>query len=183
MASAIEDASKLPGETVSDQDGLKIGKIKQLYSGGEGDSVMWVTVETSHGIGKKQELFVPLARLKEEYGDLRVPYSSQYVQSAPEVDAAGELSERDDRSLRDYYGIDVGDQELRSDNDSYAGQIPDDDGNARPIDAERATEPERDTGQGAERMHAEAGEAGDGDGGLDDKPREATADDVIDDAK
>src|SRR5437763_7162106 len=125
MASAIEDVSNLPGETVCDQDGMKIGKIKQRYSAGEGESVMWVTVETSAGVGNKGEVFVPLARLKEEHDEIRVPYGSQHIQSAPKVEPGEELSERDDRALRDYYAIDLADQELRSDNDeSYANQVP-----------------------------------------------------------
>jgi sporulation protein YlmC with PRC-barrel domain len=183
MASAIDDVSSLPGETVCDQDGMKIGKIKQLYSAGDGESVMWVTVESSIGIGNKREVFVPLARLKQEHDQLRVPYSSQHVQSAPEVEADEELSDGDDRALRDYYSIDLADQEVRTDNVSYAGQIQDEDGTARQIDAEQAREPERDTGEGAERMRAEGGDEGDGDGGLEDKPRKATADDIVEDAK
>lgn len=176
-ATAIEDVSSLPGETVADQDGMKIGKIKQLYSGGDGEAVMWVTVETSLGIGNKREVFVPLARLKHEHDQLRVPYSSQHIQSAPEVEAEDELSERDDRALRDFYSIDLADQELRTDNDSYAGQVPEEDGTARQIEADEAREPERETGDARERIIAKE-EDGDT---LGDKPRKATADDVVKD--
>ena len=184
MASAIEDVSGLPGETVCDQDGMKIGKIKHLYSGGDGDSVMWVTVETSIGIANNREVFVPLARLKHENDELRVPYSTQHIQRAPQVEAEGEeLSEGDDRALRDYYSIDLADQEVRSDNESYAAQIPDQDGTARQIEAEQATEPEQDAGDAAERMRAEVGKDGERDDGLQDEPRKATADDVVQDAK
>jgi hypothetical protein len=176
MASAIEDVQGLPGETVCDQDGLKIGKIKQLYSAGDGDSVMWVTVETSLGVGNKRLLFIPLARLKHERDELRVPYSTQHVQSSPEVEAGEQLSEGDDQALRAFYSISLGDQEVRTDNDSYAGQVPDGDGPAEQIDAEQARAPERDTGQGAERMRAENSR----DEGAD-KTRKATADDVMSD--
>ena len=177
MASAIEDVSALPGETVCDQDGTKLGKVKSLYAAGDGDAVMWVTVEISTGIGNKREVFVPLARLKHEYDQFRVPYSSKHIQSAPGVEAGEELSEGDDRALRNYYSIDLGDQEIRTDNDSYAGQVPraEEEG-ARRIDADEATVPERDTGQGAERMHAEAG-----DEQLPDKPRQPTVGDVVGD--
>ena len=178
-ASAIEDVSSLPGETLCDQDGMKIGKIKQLYSPGDGDAVMWVTVETTAGIGNKREVFVPLARLKHENDELRVPYSSQHIQSAPDVQAEEELSEGDDRALRDYYSIDLADQEVRTDNESYAAQIPDQDGSARQVDAEQASEPEQDAGEAAERMRAEVGEKEDREDGLEDKPRKATADDIV----
>jgi ribosomal 30S subunit maturation factor RimM len=134
MASAIEDPNELTGETVSDQDGLKIGKIKRLYMLGGDESVMWVTIETSLGIGRDREVFVPLARLKHEHGEVRVPYSVQHIQGAPEVDAGEELSENDDRKLRDFYSIDLADQELRTDNESYAGQVPEGDGAARRVE-------------------------------------------------
>lgn len=179
MASAIEDVSGLPGESVCDQDGMNIGKIKELYSAGDGDAVMWVTVETSIGVGNKREVFVPLARLKHENGELRVPYSTQHIQSAPEVESGKELSAGDDQALRSYYSIGFADEELRTDNDSYAGQVPeDDDGTARRLDAEEAREPERETGDARERIIAED-ESKDGDA-LPDKPRKATADDVVD---
>jgi hypothetical protein len=183
MASAIEDVSTLPGETVSDQDGMKIGKIKQLYSAGDGETVMWLTVETSLGIGSKREVFVPLARLKLENDELRVPYSPQHIQRAPEIDAGREISEGDERALRDYYSIGLADQELRTDNDSYAGQVAEEKGNPRPIDANDAREPERDKGEARERLRADdgdgRGEDGQGDDALRDKPRKATADDLF----
>jgi hypothetical protein len=178
MSSAIEDVSALPGETVGDQDGAKIGKLKRLYAAGDGGTVMWVTIETSIGIGNKREVFVPLARLKRERDKLRVPYSFQHIQGAPEIEPGEELSEGDDRALRDYYSIDLGDQELRTDNDSYAGQVPRGDGSARQIDAAQARAPERDTGEGAERMHAENHDGGPQ---QDDKPREAAPDDLFGD--
>jgi hypothetical protein len=133
MASAIEDTGSLPGETVCDQDGLRIGKVKGLYSVGDGDSVMWVTIETSLGIGNKREVFVPLARLKHEHDELRVPYSTQHIQGCPEVEPGEELSEGDDQALRAFYSIGFADQELRTDNESYAGQVPDEEGSARRV--------------------------------------------------
>jgi ribosomal 30S subunit maturation factor RimM len=175
-ASAIEDVSALPDETVCDQDGAKIGKVKRLYAAGDSGTVMWVTVELSLGIGNKREVFVPLARLKQEHDELRVPYSARHIQSAPEIEVTEELSEGDDRALRDYYSIDLGDQELRTDNDSYAGQVPGEHGGARQVEPGDARAPERDTGEAAERMHSEAG-----DSELADKPRKATAADVFDD--
>jgi hypothetical protein len=134
VASAIDDVRSLPGETVADQDGLKIGKVKSLYAINGGESVMWVTLETSTGLGQSREVFVPLARLKHEQDQIRVPYSVQHIQSAPEIEAEAELSESDDRALRDYYSIDLADQELRTDNDSYANRVPEEDGTSRRLE-------------------------------------------------
>jgi hypothetical protein len=118
------------------------------------------------------------ARLKQERDELRVPYSARHIQSAPEIEPEDELSEGDDRALRDYYAIDLADQELRTDNDSYAGQVPPGDGGAQQIEADGARAPERDTGEAAERMRTEEPDGGPQ---LSDKPRQPTVGDVVGD--
>ena len=140
MASAIEDLSGLPGESVSDHEGRKIGKVKDVYGmGGKDDAPMWVTIEVSGATTGKRLVFVPLARLKEENGEIRVPYSVQHINSAPEIEPEDELSEEDERALRDYYAIDLADQEVRTDNESYANRVPEEEGEASKISAEDAT--------------------------------------------
>jgi hypothetical protein len=56
------------------------------------------------GIGHGPRVFIPLARLKEESGELRVPYSKSHILDAPEVDAGDRISEDCDHALRTYYG-------------------------------------------------------------------------------
>jgi hypothetical protein len=127
VSKPIEDPAGLPGTDVHDQLGRKVGQVQRVYAhGGEGDA-MWVTVEVSGGLFESRTVFLPLARLKDEDGDVHVPYSKQFLEDAPEVEQGDELSEEDDKRLRDYYGVDRGDLELRTDNDdSYAAQVPDD---------------------------------------------------------
>jgi sporulation protein YlmC with PRC-barrel domain len=120
MAAPIEDASKLPGQPVRDQEGQEIGKVKDVYRVEE--EPMWVTVEASTGLFGERLVFIPLARLKEEDGEVRVPYGAQRIKDSPEVQDGDELSPEDDRRLRDYYAIDQGDQEVRTDNESYAAR-------------------------------------------------------------
>lgn len=129
-AKAIEDPTSLPGETLHDQDGGKVGTVKQVYSV-DGDKPMWVTVDIETGIGRHRRVFIPLARLKHERDQLRSPYDGQHLLDSPEVEAEDEVSKEDDRALRNFYAIDLGDQEQRTDNESYATQIPDGDGPAR----------------------------------------------------
>jgi hypothetical protein len=93
--------------------------------GGKNDAPMWVTIEVSGTTVGKRLVFVPLARLTQEQGEIRVPYSVTHISSAPEVEADDELSEQDERALRDYYAIDLADQEMRTDNESYANRVPD----------------------------------------------------------
>ncbi len=71
-------------------------------------------------MGDKRTVLIPLARLKDEDGELRVPYSKDHIGNTPEIDGTDEISAESDRALRDHYGIDRADQELRDDNDSYA---------------------------------------------------------------
>jgi sporulation protein YlmC with PRC-barrel domain len=133
MASPIEDVNRLPGQTVTDQLGKRIGKIKEVYAGDDESDPMWVVVEASTGLAASRNLYVPIARLKEEDGELRVPYSSSHIQNAPDVDVQDELSAEDDRLLRDFYAIDHADQEIRSHNDSYATRVPSREGEARRV--------------------------------------------------
>jgi hypothetical protein len=37
---------------------------------------MWITVESSTGLTGSRTIFVPIARVKEEDGEVRVPYST-----------------------------------------------------------------------------------------------------------
>jgi hypothetical protein len=123
MANPVQDPSKLPGTTISDQVGNKIGKVCDVYT--QDDEPMWVTVESSTGLAQSRLVFIPIARLKEEDGQIRVPYSAQRINESPEVEAVDELSREDDMTLRYFYGVDRGDDDLRTNEDSYASRVPD----------------------------------------------------------
>jgi|SRR5581483_5325188 len=136
MTAPVEDASSLPGKKIVDQDGQGIGEIETLYRSGEGEEPEWLAVDTKISMFKQRTALVPLARVKDESGELTVPYSKQHVFESPEVDASGELSADDERALRDHYGIDRGDDELRNKNDSYAARgLSEEPGGSRPEDS------------------------------------------------
>jgi hypothetical protein len=144
MTAPIEDVSSLPGKRISDQAENPIGKVKEIYATEDGYP-MWVAVEMSSGLGGGRMAFIPLARIKDENGELRVPYSKQRIGEAPEIDGE-EISAESDRKLRDYYGIDTGDQELRHDNKSYAALVPETAGAASRVeDAGELDTPDADT--------------------------------------
>jgi hypothetical protein len=156
MTAPIEDVSSLPGKKVTDQEENTIGEIKEIYAmDGDGQPV-WVTVEASFGMGNKRTVFIPLARLKDEDGELRVPYSKGHIEKTPEVDASDGISAECDRRLRDHYGIDTGDQELRQDNNSYATLVPEEEGTAKlaedPDQLETPTADKRDE-ETEKRLH------------------------------
>jgi PRC-barrel domain len=154
MTAPIEDVSSLPGKDISDQAENKIGQVKDIYA--SDGYPMWVAVDLKQGLGDTRTAFIPPARIKDENGQLRVPYSKQRIGDAPEVDQSDGISTECDRRLRDYYGIDAGDQELRSDNKSYATLVPDDAGAAERVENPDELEtPDADTrtDESRERIH------------------------------
>jgi hypothetical protein len=175
MTAPITDVSSLPGEKITDQEENPIGKITEIFAiDGDGEP-MWVAVEASFGLGDKRSVLIPLARIKDENGTLRVPYSKGHIENTPEVDVEDGISSECDRKLRDHFGIDRADQELREDNDSYATLVTEDEGTARRAedpdsletpDADTVTDETRgrleDPGS-AETRHVTMGEAGHGD--------------------
>jgi hypothetical protein len=154
MTAPIEDVSSLPGKKISDQAENPVGKVKDIYA--TDGYPMWVSVEMSSGLAKKRTVFIPLARIKDEDGELVVPYSVQRIGDAPEVDDSDGISAECDRQLRDYYGIDTGDQELRSDNKSYATLVPEEGGEAQLVEnPDELDTPDADTrtDESHERLH------------------------------
>ena len=145
MTAPIEDVSNLPGKKLSDQMANPIGKVTDIYATDDGYP-MWVGVDASPGIGRGRTVLVPLARIKDEGGELRVPYSKQRIIDSPEVDGDAVISSDCDRRLRDFYGIDTGDQEMRSDNKSYAARVPESGGAAERVeDPDQLETPDADT--------------------------------------
>jgi hypothetical protein len=196
VTAPIEDVSSLPGKNISDQTENPVGKVKEIYA--TDGYPMWVSVEMSSGLGKKRTVFIPLARIKDEDGELRVPYSVQRIGDAPEVGDGDGISAECDRQLRDYYGIDTGDQELRADNNSYATLVHEEGGESQRVanvdeletpDADTRTDESRerlrDPGS-AEMRHVTAedvthdtqgsGDDGDHDSGDDDEDRDEDRD-------
>src|SRR6185312_2040737 len=144
MTAPIEDVSALPGKKITDQAENPLGKVKEIYA--TDGYPMWVAVEMSSGLAKKRTVFIPLARIKDEDGELRVPYSAQRIGEAPEVDDSDGISAECDRQLRDYYGIDTGDQELRADNKSYATLVLEEGGEAELVEnVDELETPDADT--------------------------------------
>lgn len=125
MASPVEDPSSMRDKKILDQVGNTIGQVCEIYEQ-DGDP-MWVTIKSDTGMASDRLVFIPLARIKQEDGELRVPYSSQHINDSPEVESEDELSDDEEHALRAYYSVSIGDGELRTDNDSYAAQVPDSD--------------------------------------------------------
>jgi PRC-barrel domain len=122
MTAPIDDVSSLPGRKLHDQEKTPIGKVTEVYAIDGDGHAHWVRVDAKFGMGDTRKVLVPLARLKEEDGELLVPYSKSHIGDTPEVEG-DEISEEEERQLRDHYGIDRADQEVRTDNESYASRV------------------------------------------------------------
>ncbi len=67
----IQDVASLPGKKVTDQDGRSIGAVREIYAAEGSGEASWLSIEDSSGLGDDRTVFIPLARLKEEDGELR----------------------------------------------------------------------------------------------------------------
>lgn len=135
MAAPVEQPENLAGSDVYGQAGEKLGEIRQLYGPDGEERPSWFGVVVSTGLAGGRLVLVPLARLKQEDGQVRVPYSRQHLLEAPEVPAGEALSEEDDAALRDFYALSRGDQPAEDSPDSYAAQMPENDPPPRPLDS------------------------------------------------
>jgi hypothetical protein len=153
MTAPIEDVSSLPGKKITDQEENPIGEVKEIFATEDGFP-MWVSVEMSQGMSNKRTAFIPLARIKDEDGDLRVPYSKDKIAESPEIDGSDGLSEECDFQLRGYYGIGVGDQEMWSDNKGYATMVTEESASSEKADADDVETPDPDqrTEESKERL-------------------------------
>ena len=134
MAAPIEEPQDLTGADVYDQMGDRIGSVQRLYAaGGEGEP-SWVAVSVRTGMLGRELVLVPMARLKHEEGQVRVPYSKQHLLDAPRWEDESQLSEEENTRLSDYYAVGRGDQPGEDNPDSYASQMPAESGAPQPID-------------------------------------------------
>jgi len=98
-----ETAGSWRGHELIDRDGEKIGKISEVYNDRHTGEPAWVTVKSGL-LGKKLTL-VPIGDSISEGGIVRVPYDKERVMDSPEIDPDEDLSEDDERSLYDHYGV------------------------------------------------------------------------------
>jgi len=130
MAAPIENPAQLRGRKLHDQDGASVGEVIALYGLGEEREPMWAAVQSSLSAAQRRVLLVPLARLKEEDGQLRAPYSKRHLHESPQVSPGDELAAEDERRLRDFYAIDLADGEQRVRGVSYAARVAGQSGSA-----------------------------------------------------
>ena len=106
MLSQDQVANAIGGDLV-DAAGDKIGSIEDVYLDQDTNAPEWALVNT--GLFGSKQTFVPLANASMSGGNsIQVSFDKATVKDAPRVDAEGELSEDEERTLYQYYGLDYG---------------------------------------------------------------------------
>jgi uncharacterized protein (TIGR02271 family) len=163
------------GRTAVDANGDKIGTIEDVYLDRQSGDPEWIAVKT--GLFGTKVSFAPIRDAEEAGDDIRVGHDKDKIKDAPKIDADGELSRDEERSLYEYYGrTDYGDWGDTSE-DRTVGVLGDDrddrddearvgtraatptaaaGGDVRERDAERADVDDRKTARG--RARADTGD-------------------------
>ena len=98
-----QNVAALVGANVTDTEGNKVGTVGQIYVDPNTGRPNWATVKT--GFFGTSESFVPLDEADDVSGELRVPYTKDFVKDAPRIESDAELSEAEEDRLYDYYQV------------------------------------------------------------------------------
>jgi uncharacterized protein (TIGR02271 family) len=107
--SNIQELTTMRGRPVYTSDGEKLGDFEEIYRDENTGEPEWIRVKSSTlgGILGTKHFLVPLQGAEFQDGDdpaIRVPYSKDRVQDAPDIDDDW-ISEEDERRLYDYYSL------------------------------------------------------------------------------
>lgn len=91
------------GRTIVGSDGEKIGSIKEIYEDQSTGQPEWATVGA--GLFGTKLHFVPLAGAAPDGEDVRAQVTKSQVKDAPGVESDGQLSEHEERTLFEHYGV------------------------------------------------------------------------------
>jgi uncharacterized protein (TIGR02271 family) len=91
------------GAKILNRDGDKIGSIDDIYLDQDTGQPEWALVAT--GWFGTSGTFVPLAEATLDGNDIVVPYTSDQVKGAPTMEPDGELTQREETDLYNYYGL------------------------------------------------------------------------------
>ncbi|MDP9389072.1 MAG: PRC-barrel domain-containing protein [Actinomycetota bacterium] len=98
----VDELIDLKGATVVGRDGEKIGKIEQIWVDTANALPEWALVKAGGLLGRHSR-FVPLRAADFEQGEVKVAYTKDEVESAPDVDP-DQVSRDDEVRLYQHYG-------------------------------------------------------------------------------
>src|SRR3954451_2823876 len=101
-----ENVLEWRGQELLDNDGQKIGTIEEIYLDTETDQPEWALVKT--GLFGGKGTFVPLQQANPTGDGVQVPFEKNHVKDAPNVDPDGQLSQSEEQTLYQHYGLNYG---------------------------------------------------------------------------
>jgi uncharacterized protein (TIGR02271 family) len=107
--SNIQELSPMRGRPVYTSDDEKVGDFEEIYHDETTGQPEWIRVKSSTlgGILGTKYFLVPLEGAEYQDGEdpaIRIPYSKEQVQDAPDADDVW-ISEEEERRLYNYYGL------------------------------------------------------------------------------
>jgi len=103
MALTSDQLASVTNGNVIEANSNKIGGVGQIYLDDKTGEPNWVTVKT--GLFGTSESFVPLAGASLSGSDIVVNYDKDTIKDAPRVDADGDITPEEEKSLYAYYGL------------------------------------------------------------------------------
>jgi uncharacterized protein (TIGR02271 family) len=107
-----QNVTEWRGQELLGNDGEKIGKIEEIYLDTETDQPEWALVKT--GLFGGKGTFVPLAQANPSGDGVQVPFDKAHVKDAPNIDPDGQLSQSEEQTLYQHYGLDYGESQSGS---------------------------------------------------------------------
>ena len=90
---------------VVDQDGDPVGTLHSLWSDPTTGAVEFLGVKTGWIFGQNHVVPAEKAELDESQNVVRLPYTSLFVKEAPTMSADAEISESEEETIYQYYGL------------------------------------------------------------------------------
>ncbi|MEA2247524.1 MAG: hypothetical protein QOH46_2053 [Solirubrobacteraceae bacterium] len=114
-----QNVTEWRGQELLDNSGEKIGTIEEIYLDTDTDQPEWALVKT--GLFGGKGTFVPLAQANPGADGVQVPFEKAHVKDAPNIDPDGQLSQSEERTLYEHYGLGYADNGSGSGNGNGAG--------------------------------------------------------------
>jgi uncharacterized protein (TIGR02271 family) len=112
MTPTTQNVLEWRGQELLDNDGQKIGTIEEIYLDTETDQPEWALVKT--GLFGGKGTFVPLQEANPSGDGVQVPFEKNHVKDAPNVDPDGQLSQSEEQTLYQHYGLSYGESQSGS---------------------------------------------------------------------
>jgi sporulation protein YlmC with PRC-barrel domain len=147
----VERIEEWQGQEVLDRDGDRIGKLEDLFSDTDDGSPSLGCVKS--GRLAKHFSIVPLAGASFGRNHVRLPYSKDQVESAPQIGDGGRITRADELLVARHYGVQAPERDSAEDDVRYEPVAV---AEERRVEAQAALDRAAELEVEAERKQAEA---------------------------